>query len=151
MIFNFNTKENPALRVVGGKAKNLIATTQAGLPVPGGLALTVAFFQEWSDEIKAGEAWETLVANPSKNNCDTVKTMAQTLQLTEKMQNSLSEELKTLDGEYFAVRSSSPEEDLSGSSFAGMYETFLGTTRDTLYMGTPFIFLNLKIGFNMLC
>jgi phosphoenolpyruvate synthase/pyruvate phosphate dikinase len=44
MIYNFNTTEKPALNVVGGKAKSLIATTQAGLPVPGGLALTVAFF-----------------------------------------------------------------------------------------------------------
>jgi len=132
MIYNFNTTEKPALNVVGGKAKSLIATTQAGLPVPGGLALTVAFFQEWTDKIKAGEAWKTLVADPNKENCDTVKALAQKLELTEGMEKALSAELKALDGALFAVRSSSPEEDLSGSSFAGMYETFLGTTHDTL-------------------
>jgi pyruvate,water dikinase len=32
----------------------------------------------------------------------------------------------------FAVRSSSPDEDLAGASFAGGYETFLGVTRETL-------------------
>ena len=132
MIYNFTTTEKPALNVVGGKAKSLIATTQAGLPVPGGLALTVAFFQEWTDKIKAGEAWKTLVADPNKENCDTVKALAQKLELTEGMEKALSAELKALDGALFAVRSSSPEEDLSGSSFAGMYETFLGTTHDTL-------------------
>ena len=133
MIYNFNTIKNPALNVVGGKAKNLIATTLAGLPVPGGLALAVSFFQEWTDDIKAGEAWKTLILNPNKENCDTVKVIAQKLKLTEEMEKALSAELKTLDGELFAVRSSSPEEDLSGSSFAGMYETFLGTTHDTLH------------------
>ncbi len=66
MIFNFNANENPALNVVGGKAKNLIATTQAGLPVPGGLALAVSFFQAWTDDIKTGEAWKTLLSNPNK-------------------------------------------------------------------------------------
>lgn len=32
----------------------------------------------------------------------------------------------------FAVRSSSPEEDLAGASFAGLYETVLNVTSDTL-------------------
>lgn len=133
MIYNFDTTENPALHVVGGKAKSLIATTQAGLPVPGGLALSVAFFQEWTDKIKAGDEWKTLVTHPSKENCDIVKELAQKLEFTETMEEVLSAELKALDGTFFAVRSSSPEEDLSGSSFAGMYETFLGTTHDSLW------------------
>ena len=132
VIYNFTTNQNPALNEVGGKAKSLIATTQAGLPVPGGLALTVAFFQEWTDTIKAGNEWKTLLANPTKENCDIVKELAQKLELTEAMENALTAELKTLDSALLAVRSSSPEEDLSGSSFAGMYETFLGTTHNTL-------------------
>ena len=93
MIYNFTTTEKPALNVVGGKAKSLIATTQAGLPVPGGLALTVAFFQEWTDKIKAGEAWKTLVADPNKENCDTVKALAQKLELTEGMEKAFSAEV----------------------------------------------------------
>ncbi|GKT31818.1 Phosphoenolpyruvate synthase like protein, partial [Aduncisulcus paluster] len=36
------------------------------------------------------------------------------------------------EGNRFAVRSSSPEEDLSGASFAGGYETVLGVTKDTV-------------------
>ena len=39
LIYNFNISEKPALGKVGGKAQSLIATTQAGLPVPGGRAL----------------------------------------------------------------------------------------------------------------
>jgi len=34
---------------------------------------------------------------------------------------------------FLAVRSSSPEEDLEGASFAGGYKTILGATRDNLY------------------
>ena len=43
-IYPFNTKENPLLTEVGGKALSLISTTKVGLPVPEGLALSVAFF-----------------------------------------------------------------------------------------------------------
>jgi len=48
------------------------------------------------------------------------------------MKLALNKEMDALEGDLFAVRSSSPEEDLSGSSFAGMYETYLGTTHNTL-------------------
>ena len=41
--------------------------------------------------------------------------------------------MNKLDGVFaYAVRSSSPEEDLEGTSFAGMYETYLGVTRENL-------------------
>ena len=83
MIYNFNTKLSPAITEVGGKAQSLISTTQAGLPVPGGLALTVAFFNEWTNEIKASDEWKILVNNPNKENCDVVKELAQKLEMTE--------------------------------------------------------------------
>ncbi len=132
-IYSFNTKENPLLTEVGGKAQSLINTTQGGLPVPGGLALTVAFFQTWTDTIKGTDQWKTLLQNPVKENCDKVKAFAEKLALTEDQKLQLDKAMAELDGtEMFAVRSSSPEEDLSGSSFAGMYETYLGTTRNQL-------------------
>lgn len=40
MIYPFKTDAPPSLSEVGGKARSLIRTTGAGLPVPGGLALT---------------------------------------------------------------------------------------------------------------
>ena len=59
---------------------------------------------------------------------------AGTLELTEEQKNALNEALKAFreqnHGHLFAVRSSSPEEDLEGASFAGGYETTLGVTVD---------------------
>ncbi len=133
MIISFTSKETPILSQVGGKAQSLISTTQAGLPVPEGLALTVEFFQPWTDQVKATPAWQTLLGHPTKENCDKVKAIAEKLCLTERQKSQLDQAMLELDGiEVFAVRSSSPEEDLAGSSFAGIYETFLGTARGRL-------------------
>ena len=82
-IYAFDTKENPSLDEVGGKALSLISTTKAGLPVPEGLALTVAFFQLWTDHIKAKDEWRALLENPGKENCDKVKSIAAKLTMTE--------------------------------------------------------------------
>ena len=132
-IYRFSTNESPPLTEVGGKARSLISTTQSGLPVPGGIALTVTFFEPWTVEIKATTQWKTLLDNPVKENCDSVKSLAENLALTDGQRDHLEKALDEMgDASVFAVRSSSPEEDLEGSSFAGMYETFLGTTRDQL-------------------
>lgn len=133
LIYSFNTEKSPLLTEVGGKAQSLISTTQAGLPVPGGLALTVAFFQPWTDTIKETDQWKSLLQNPVKDNCDKVKAIAEKLILTTDQKSQLDKAMTGLEGtEVFAVRSSSPEEDLAGSSFAGMYETYLGTTGNQL-------------------
>jgi pyruvate,water dikinase len=133
LIYAFDTDVQPTLAEVGGKALSLIATTKAGLPVPDGLALSVAFFAPWTEQIKATPEWAALLADPTKGACDRVKALAEKMVLTDTQSDALIAHLDLLasDGT-FAVRSSSPEEDLAGSSFAGMYETFLGTTRDTL-------------------
>lgn len=132
-IYTFKTKESPLLTEVGGKAQSLISTTQAGLPVPDGLVLSVAFFEPWTEKIKASAQWESLLEDPVKVNCDAVKALAGKLMLDKDQKLQLDKAMVELEGiEVFAVRSSSPEEDLAGSSFAGMYETFLGTTKDKL-------------------
>lgn len=127
-IYSFNTKETPLLTEVGGKAKSLIHTTQAGLPVPGGIALSVAFFSDWTDKIKSSNEWKSLLESPVKANCDKVKTLAEACRFTDKQKSEFTSAMVEFEySEFFAIRSSSPEEDLEGSSFAGMYETFLGT------------------------
>ena len=52
-IHAFDTEEHLDLGRVGGKALNLITTTRAGFRVPEGVALSVAFFEEWTDRVKA--------------------------------------------------------------------------------------------------
>ncbi len=65
-------------------------------------------------------------------NCNTVKELAENLTFTSEQKDLFDKAMNKLKGKTFAVRSSSPEEDLEGTSFAGMYETYLGTKRDQL-------------------
>jgi phosphohistidine swiveling domain-containing protein len=132
-IYPFSTQQTPQLSEVGGKAQSLIRSTQAGFPVPEGLALSVAFFQPWTEVIKSSAEWSALLTSPIKDNCDAVKNIAEKLTLTDAQRSQLTNAMEELKGcSVFAVRSSSPEEDLEGSSFAGMYETYLGTTYKAL-------------------
>ena len=136
MFHPFSTTPTPALGQVGGKARSLIEATAAGFNVPAGFALDVDFFQPWLDEVQAGSAWQAFLDSGDDDTraaCDGVKAACTSLALTDEQQAALGEALGTLNAEHcFAVRSSSPEEDLAGTSFAGGYETTLGVTPDTL-------------------
>lgn len=133
MIYQFSKNEVPSLSQVGGKAKALIETTKAGFPVPEGFALSVQFFTPWLQEIKDSDEWRELLLDVTKEKCDALKMKAAELKFTENQKQEFEKYLKEIDkGSTFAVRSSSPEEDLEGTSFAGMYETFLGITKEKL-------------------
>ena len=65
--------------------------------------------------------------------CALLKRTAAAFPFTEAQETILAEALRVVDtGALFAVRSSSPHEDLEGASFAGGYETVLGITPNTL-------------------
>ena len=121
---------------VGGKGLSLIDCSAAGFPVPPGFVLSVAFFQSWLDSIKNTREWKKFTEDPSKQACDVLKEACIKLQLDPKQEQALNTALQTNFGSteklLVAVRSSSPEEDLTQASFAGGYETTLGVTRDTL-------------------
>jgi len=132
MIFKFNGSEVPKLNQVGGKAKALIETTKAGFPVPEGIALSVEFFDSWLTQIKSSTQWHKMLEDTTKGNCDLIVSDAKNMNFSDKMKDNFVLEMKSLEGNIFAVRSSSPEEDLEGTSFAGMYETLLGQKRENL-------------------
>ena len=114
MIFPFNYNKELKLAEVGGKAKALIQTTNAGMPVPEGIVLSVLFFHEWLQDIKASEVWKVMLQDMSKDHCDKVKTLAEEKRFTRTQKQIFEEKLMALNGQVFAVRSSSPEEDLEG-------------------------------------
>ena len=136
MIHPFSGTPVPALGQVGGKARSLIEATAAGFNVPAGFVLDVDFFQPWLDAVRAGPAWQAFLDcadDDTRTACDAVKAACASLTLTEAQRTELASALGALNAERcFAVRSSSPEEDLEGTSFAGGYETTLGVTPDTL-------------------
>lgn len=64
---------------------------------------------------------------------DNVIKFAELLTFTEEKSKLIETSFAELDTvKFLAVRSSSPEEDLEGASFAGGYKTVLGATKDNL-------------------
>lgn len=145
MIYTFNNTDQPPLNQIGGKAKGLMDSTNSGFPVPEGLVLSVDFFQEWLTAIKSTEEWKKFLQDSTKENCEKINSHIEKLVLTASQKAELEKHLADISGDLFSVRSSSPEEDLEGTSFAGMYETFLGVSRDKI---EPFILKTFASCFN---
>jgi pyruvate,water dikinase len=123
------------IREVGGKAASLSTLLEAGLPVPPATVLTTAFFAPWLDALRDHDAWRALEDAPPERwseLCPEVQRAGLGFALSEVQQEALERATATLHGEVFAVRSSSPEEDQVGASFAGGYVTRLGVPRDEL-------------------
>jgi pyruvate,water dikinase len=138
-IFTFTASEIPPVEQTGGKALALIQMTGAGMPVPPGFVLTVKFFEPWLDALKTSPAWAKLSSEDAgeiKPAAQMLQELSRALQLNEKQKQELDETLKLFQeshpGFLYAVRSSSPEEDLEGASFAGGYETSLGVTAESI-------------------
>lgn len=118
---------------VGGKAASLIRMIEAGFPVPSGVVLTTTFFAPWFDSVKTSAPWNRLTQAAAEEwapLCDALKEHARFLPLTATQQDALYTligDLAAQGGEVrVAVRSSSPDEDLRSSSYAGLYATWLG-------------------------
>ena len=136
MIHTFTVETVPSIQDVGGKARSLIEATHSGFNVPDGFVLDVEYFQPWLDNVTKSDAWAGFLATSEadiKRHCDGVKDFCASLALDAPQVQALKAAIEDWPEDVVvAVRSSSPEEDLEGSSFAGGYETTLGVTRETL-------------------
>ena len=144
-IVVFPGTEPVSRSVVGGKGQSLIRMAADGLSVPPGAVLTTGFFAPWFETITETDAWTELTqATPDAwpPLCKALKTQSRDLALTPHQNEALSDLRASLRAQHdrahhdedarFAVRSSSPEEDLETASFAGGYETRLGVTLEDL-------------------
>lgn len=135
-VIAFPGSVKASLAEAGGKGLSLINGSAAGLPVPPGLVLTVEFFRPWLEQLRQSDAW-THFSKASESElqaaCNALKSETVRLSFDQEQQRVVSESLKKYpDDALFAVRSSSPEEDLDGASFAGGYETILGVNKQHL-------------------
>ncbi len=132
----FGDSPLPAADEVGGKGLSLMRLFQAGFPVPSGFILSTAFFEPWIVLLKATPAWKQfLAADPAglRDVCQRLKAISAGYELSAEQKKRLREALIVFDEKtLFAVRSSSPEEDVRDASFAGGYETVLGVAGDRL-------------------
>ena len=137
-IFAFNHTPIPAISQVGGKAHSLITMTNAGYAVPNGFVCSADFFEDWTRQIETSSLWKNLLQAVSKNetlteHTNAIKAMIKTLEFSPGQTDAVNAALPALKSDaLYAVRSSSPEEDLEGSSFAGIYETVLGVDKKDL-------------------
>jgi rifampicin phosphotransferase len=145
-IYFFPGDAKATLGEVGGKGLSLLESSRALLPVPPGCILTVYFFEPWLSQLKTTDAWKMFleVGNDAlAHTCAVLKQTAAAFPFTEAQEKILTEALRKFDTDaLFAVRSSSPHEDLEGASFAGGYETVLGITQDTLHDAVRRCFLS---------
>ncbi len=138
-IFSFTSHELPHLEQAGGKALALIQMTHLGMPVPSGFVLTVQFFEPWSHILQTSPAWVELTKGKNESIRQLAKKLQEScsnFQFNEQQKDELENALKPFRERnhvhLYAVRSSSPEEDLESASFAGVYETTLGVTVDAI-------------------
>lgn len=149
MIYTFNFKDIPSLSQVGGKAKTLMETFQAGFNVPAGFVLAVAFFKPWTDEIESIKLWREFLKEPTSEVCVALQERARQFRFNPEQRTAIEPHLSRMskDG-IFAVRSSSPEEDLAQTSFAGQYETVLGVKLPELEKNIAAVFSSM-LGFRV--
>lgn len=126
---DLDAPEATSIDHVGGKAASLARLRAAGLNVPEGYALTVDFFAPWFAALRDHPAWPDLADPETRaDSCAALQAAARELAPTAEQEAVLSVD----PAHRWAVRSSSPEEDLAGSSFAGGYHTELGVTSEAL-------------------
>lgn len=117
-------------RLAGGKAHSLDMLARAGFSVPPALVLTTDFFAPWIAQVLAMPAWQALVRAAQSDwapHCAHLQTAVRSLDWTPAQADAIARLLRDHDGgTRFAVRSSSPDEDLDNASFAGMYRSCLG-------------------------
>ena len=137
MWLSLATEDAPETTEVGGKAASLIRLRQAGFAVPEGVVLSTGFFAPWRAGVVASREWHAVLAllqggRPGHQGaelaqaCERVKFLASALPWTAGQRAQIEAVRARLGDGLLAVRSSSPEEDLAGGSFAGLYETLLG-------------------------
>jgi pyruvate,water dikinase len=124
---------------VGPKAANLATLTQAGLPTPGGFALTAAAYHQQIRHLGI-EDW---LRQYNEAGRQTSRKLSVQIRLALYQQPIAPEILAPLlaawraqraDGSGGAVRSSALIEDRKDANFAGQFESFLGLTEETEFL-----------------
>ncbi len=124
---------------VGPKAANLATLTQAGLPTPGGFALTAEAYRHQARHIGI----DKMLAEYNDADVPTSRRMSIAIRLAIYQEPIAPEILEPLLAAWRAqqalypqgvVRSSALIEDRKGASFAGQFESFLGLTDETEFL-----------------
>jgi rifampicin phosphotransferase len=119
----------------------LMRLFQGGYPVPDGSILATSFFEPWLSDLQQTPAWKEFLCGEPKTLSGVCLTLQRTIaecRLSSAQQELLAQELgRWQNNSVFAIRSSSPEEDLENASFAGAYKTVLGVKAGEVHSILP--------------
>src|SRR6202158_3821613 len=124
---------------VGPQAANLAGLARAGLPTPGGFALTAAAYRHQVRHLGIAE----LLAQYNDADLPTSRRLSIAIRLALYEQAIAPEILEALltasraqraDGSLGVVRASALIEDRKGANFAGQFESFLGLSDETEFL-----------------
>ncbi|MHB8693648.1 MAG: PEP/pyruvate-binding domain-containing protein [Solirubrobacteraceae bacterium] len=118
---------------VGGKGVNLARMAQAGFHVPPGFVVTTSAYAAFIEQSGLGERIAAILsgldaADQERLESSTVEIrgLIAAATVTDEVTSMIAQAYGALDGAPFvAVRSSGTAEDLEGTSFAGMHDTYL--------------------------
>jgi len=133
LIISLHKIKESDLPQVGCKALSLARMKKIGLTVPPGFCLTAMAFREHmeANELvgKVESALDKLNSASSEERKSILLEIRQAIinaPLAVNLRNEIENHYQALAANRVAVRSSATAEDLSGHSFAGQYETYLG-------------------------
>ena len=132
-----NHDENSAFEEkIGKKAQNLFELAIHGFNVPDFSVITNRYFKEVIlDEIREYckseiTDWDSVFEGDSEEKIGNMIEVIKNHKIREEFKREIEKIVK--DGSYYAVRSSSVEEDSSNFSFAGQFETYLYVRKENM-------------------
>lgn len=138
MIILLSEKDAP-LDKVGGKAKNLADMFSAGFPVPPAFCVTVDSYFHFVETHKLIKKIKSVLKKIDYSDdkslfdgCEKIRNMFLSSEIPETILQPVISSAESIDGKYFAVRSSAVAEDMEGASFAGQQDTYLNVSKENL-------------------
>ena len=137
LLTDLDCQRMAAVRSVGGKAFHLAKLQRGGFAVPPWFALTTQAFAEAIGERRALEGLDRAIIEKQVGEAqrlasgivNSLLSTALSPALLEALSNALQSRIPA--NAFVAVRSSAPEEDSAGASFAGIHESYLFVRGET--------------------
>jgi len=138
MIIDLTDERALDSSLTGGKGSELAMLIARRFPVPPGFVITTQAFIAFLEETGVEEELNAFLNESAETSTDVLTRLTQSIQdrirvsrLPRATANELKKRMIEFQSEFmtkvlWAVRSSAIAEDLSGASFAGQYDTFLG-------------------------